>query len=139
LIIACPSCETTFEVETGQIGASGRRVRCGVCGHRWHQAPEPGASDADLSETPASEPGQAPAAEAHAVIAPPAERLIPMRDALGPDPSPSRPRLRTVMQRWRRHWFGDRSRRLFRSVMQVLPRAARFMPWWDWGRWIRSI
>ncbi|MFQ5775677.1 MAG: DUF3426 domain-containing protein [Kiloniellaceae bacterium] len=61
--LTCPSCDTTFLVDPDQLGRSGRRVRCGSCGHDWHQArpaeAEPAAPDVAAVEPPGSE---APAA-----------------------------------------------------------------------------
>jgi len=38
MIVTCPSCSTRYLVETEKLGAQGRMVRCGSCGHTWHQA-----------------------------------------------------------------------------------------------------
>ena len=43
--LICPSCETTFFVAPEQLGSAGRRVKCGSCGHNWHQEP-PAAAEA---------------------------------------------------------------------------------------------
>lgn len=42
MILNCPSCGARFKVEAALLGAEGRSVRCGSCGHNWHQtAAEP--------------------------------------------------------------------------------------------------
>ncbi len=42
IIIACPACETRYELPDGAIKAEGRTVRCAKCRHSWFQkAPEP--------------------------------------------------------------------------------------------------
>jgi len=37
MIISCPACSTKFVVDAKALGHDGRRVRCGNCGHMWHQ------------------------------------------------------------------------------------------------------
>jgi len=49
--LICPSCATTFVVETEQLGPGGRQVRCGSCGHSWHQAAENGAAENEAEES----------------------------------------------------------------------------------------
>jgi len=39
MIVTCPTCSTRYLVETQKLGAQGRMVRCGSCGHTWYQAP----------------------------------------------------------------------------------------------------
>ncbi|MGH6976053.1 MAG: DUF3426 domain-containing protein [Stellaceae bacterium] len=39
MIVICPTCATRYLVETQKLGAQGRMVRCGSCGHTWYQAP----------------------------------------------------------------------------------------------------
>lgn len=41
MILTCPSCATRFVIEPGALGSQGRAVRCGACGHNWHQTPPP--------------------------------------------------------------------------------------------------
>ena len=59
--LTCPSCATTFVVETEQLGPNGRQVRCGSCGHNWHQTAENGAEDSAPAATEAA-PSEAAAA-----------------------------------------------------------------------------
>jgi len=35
MILECPQCEARFRVPSDALGARGRRVRCGACGHVW--------------------------------------------------------------------------------------------------------
>ena len=37
MIIACPSCQTRYNVNIDQLGGAGRAVKCVRCGHKWHQ------------------------------------------------------------------------------------------------------
>lgn len=39
MILTCPSCSASFKADPALLGASGRSVRCGSCGHSWHQMP----------------------------------------------------------------------------------------------------
>jgi predicted Zn finger-like uncharacterized protein len=36
MIIACPSCDTKFEVNAAVFPAAGRKVKCARCAHVWH-------------------------------------------------------------------------------------------------------
>ena len=68
--VACPSCETTFRIDLELIGATGRRVRCGSCGHDWTQMPleeEAPAGDSEAGAAPEPEAPAAPESEAPAV------------------------------------------------------------------------
>lgn len=53
MLLTCPHCETIFRVDTSDIKAGGRKVRCSVCSHVW-QAKRGGADviteEADLIE-----------------------------------------------------------------------------------------
>ena len=68
--LTCPSCGATFLVEPEHLGPTGRRVRCGKCGHTWHQQRPSEADAAERTEAKAaaaafapSEPTAEPAAE----------------------------------------------------------------------------
>lgn len=62
--LTCPSCDSTFRIDPGQIGPSGRQVRCGSCGHEWSQ-PHPGEDEGESQgETPTEGDGPPPAPEA---------------------------------------------------------------------------
>jgi predicted Zn finger-like uncharacterized protein len=39
MILNCPSCSAKFKVDAALLGETGRSVRCGNCGHSWHQTP----------------------------------------------------------------------------------------------------
>jgi predicted Zn finger-like uncharacterized protein len=39
MIVACPECSSRFRVPEDALGAGGRYVRCGNCGHSWVQKP----------------------------------------------------------------------------------------------------
>lgn len=46
MILSCSSCGASFKVDSALIAAEGRSVRCGNCGHSWHQMPEAVGSEA---------------------------------------------------------------------------------------------
>ncbi len=45
MIVACPNCQSKFNLPDDKIGASGAKLRCGKCRHVFHVDP-PGAADA---------------------------------------------------------------------------------------------
>ncbi len=47
MILTCSSCASRFEIDSAHLGTGGRKVRCGRCGHTWHQAPEPSGAPGD--------------------------------------------------------------------------------------------
>ncbi len=51
MILRCPQCATRFLVDPATLGPAGRTVRCGACGHHWHQGP---AAVRDLAVSPAA-------------------------------------------------------------------------------------
>ena len=75
MILACPNCTARYRVEAAALGAAGRRVRCGRCGHVWHAEP-PG----HVVELLHAEPEPAPPAPAKPQLPAPA------RPASGPRP-----------------------------------------------------
>lgn len=44
MILNCPSCGARFKVDAALLGEAGRNVRCGSCGHNWHQTARDAAS-----------------------------------------------------------------------------------------------
>jgi len=42
MVVGCPNCEARFKVSDDALGATGRRVKCGDCGHVWRAHPEDG-------------------------------------------------------------------------------------------------
>lgn len=70
MIIACPSCTATFQVDDNDIGAQGRAVRCGLCGYSWFQE--------SLSDEPPAPivPAPPPVEPEPAAVAEPAENLF---------------------------------------------------------------
>lgn len=65
MIVTCPSCETHFAVSDAALASGGRTLRCGRCGHKWHQFPAGTTAPPPPSPTPAEEiPLEMPPADA---------------------------------------------------------------------------
>jgi predicted Zn finger-like uncharacterized protein len=61
MIVSCPACSTRYLVDEQNLGATGRMVRCGQCGHSWYEAPPAGESlryDLSDPDAPAPLPGE---------------------------------------------------------------------------------
>ena len=68
MLIACPACQTRYDVPPGALGENGRTVRCAQCGNSWFAAPDAiadpapvAADDADTAGLPDGENAAAPA------------------------------------------------------------------------------
>jgi predicted Zn finger-like uncharacterized protein len=84
VIVACPSCQTRFQLDPVKLQPVGRHVRCAKCSHRWLQLPEGMELPAGLM------PPESPAAETQpAAPEPPApEPAAAESPAPSPEPSP---------------------------------------------------
>lgn len=58
MLIICPECETSYEVDPAELGEGGRKVRCAECGTLWRAS----AADSEIAP-PEQEPEAAPDAE----------------------------------------------------------------------------
>lgn len=47
MLIVCPSCATSYEIDPGSVGASGRMVRCARCRATWFATPPAAAAPVD--------------------------------------------------------------------------------------------
>jgi predicted Zn finger-like uncharacterized protein len=56
MLIVCPSCATSYDVELASLHPDGRRVRCVRCRHVWHA--EPSRADQLMAAAEAIAPGQ---------------------------------------------------------------------------------
>jgi predicted Zn finger-like uncharacterized protein len=87
MIIACPTCETRYDLPESAIGPEGRTVRCAQCRHSWFQAGPESAPAVVLTGEEATLEGEgaAPATVTPAVFqeAPP----FVSTDELPPDPA----------------------------------------------------
>jgi predicted Zn finger-like uncharacterized protein len=64
MLLACPSCETQFQVADTALGAEGRTVRCAQCRHRWFATAvmaEPAMAEPVMAESAIDEPAMAAA------------------------------------------------------------------------------
>jgi predicted Zn finger-like uncharacterized protein len=77
MILTCPNCSARFMIDGSALVSGGRTVRCGACGHSWHQMPEP----AQAAE---------PAAANRTAFAPPP--IPPAEPVVEPPPAPETPR-----------------------------------------------
>jgi len=84
MIVRCPICSTSYQVDPRALGPNGRMVRCAQCSHTWHQAPP--------AEALAAAGAPAGAAAEGAAEPPPPP---PFRAVEAPEPEP--PRLRGVL------------------------------------------
>ena len=71
MIIACPRCGASYELDAAAFGSRPRTVRCSSCGFEWQQAPERAslaekvaATRRESAASAAAEPAPAPATEA---------------------------------------------------------------------------
>ncbi len=90
MIITCPGCEASFNVDPNALGADGRTVRCSKCSHQWLAKPDGAATDADLpvqeQAPPPAEPEIPP--PPFAAEPPPAPPAMPEFDAAPPPAEP---------------------------------------------------
>lgn len=61
MIASCPNCDTRFEVPESRLGAGGRKVKCGKCGHLWLQRADGSTGPAPATATPPAAPPPAAA------------------------------------------------------------------------------
>jgi len=98
MIVACPNCQTRFNVSTAALQPDGRQVRCSQCHYSWFQTPQeaeapparPAAPRRPASPRPATPPpvAQAPTAQAPTAQAPTAQAptaQAPTAQAYGPE------------------------------------------------------
>ena len=89
MILTCPRCTARYAVETGQVPASGRTVRCVACRHKWKAYPEDGVAETwEDAPTAAVESPPEPEPEPAQV-----EEPFPVVDPIIPAAPPARPRL----------------------------------------------
>jgi len=80
MLIVCPSCATSYEIDPGSVGASGRMVRCARCRATWFATPPAAAApvdafvdsviaEAEAEQAPPAAPQASPMAAAVSVAA----------------------------------------------------------------------
>lgn len=80
--LVCPSCATRFVVEAAQLTPRGRTVRCGACGHKWHQRPEE--EPAGPEQGPESAPESPTGTPLPEALAGPADEPLRQRPSVRP-------------------------------------------------------
>jgi predicted Zn finger-like uncharacterized protein len=70
VIVACPSCQTRFQLDPAKLQPVGRHVRCAKCANRWLQLPEGMEPPAAFFGPDTTEPA-APAPESAEPVGPP--------------------------------------------------------------------
>ncbi|AWN34902.1 zinc-ribbon domain-containing protein [Methylobacterium radiodurans] len=77
MLITCPTCASSYQVEIGRVGMEGRSVRCAACRETWFITPAEvlAAHAAELAEAEAAEPSATDWQEASAEV----------REAVGAD------------------------------------------------------
>ena len=61
MIISCPECSGKFRIDASALGAGGRTVRCGKCGHTWLQTPPDSSADSQAGTGPGNATDPVPA------------------------------------------------------------------------------
>ncbi|MGE5270102.1 MAG: zinc-ribbon domain-containing protein, partial [Thiohalocapsa sp.] len=74
MLIVCPSCATSYQIDAGSVGATGRMVRCARCRATWFAGPAQAESPVDafvdsLIAEAEAEHGPSPATAMHTVAA----------------------------------------------------------------------
>jgi predicted Zn finger-like uncharacterized protein len=76
MLIVCPSCATSYDVELASLGPFGRQVRCSRCRTVWHAAPAHADRLLAAAEAIAAPPAAQPALEIAAAEPPPREPAV---------------------------------------------------------------
>lgn len=90
-VLECPQCQSRFRVGTADLGATGRRVKCGQCGYIWWTGGSGEAEPAEPEAVRAANP--APASDPVVPVAPQATptEAEPDTQPMADDPPPHRP------------------------------------------------
>jgi len=82
MLIVCPTCATTYQIELAALGAAGRSVRCAHCKNTWFATPDSMVEERALVSAAATRhaPAQAPAEGFAGVDARPAQEILPPGD-----------------------------------------------------------
>jgi predicted Zn finger-like uncharacterized protein len=81
MLIVCPTCTTTYQIELAALGAAGRSVRCAHCKNTWFASPDSVVQEPALASVPADQHAPAPADDFAAMDARPLQEVLPPGDA----------------------------------------------------------
>jgi predicted Zn finger-like uncharacterized protein len=98
MILACPACQTRYQVDAAKFPLQGRSVRCARCGEVWHampSAPEPAPAPEPEPASAAPEPPREAFYAQPAVRDPEPQDYAAVEDQAPASPSPGF---------WRRRW-----------------------------------
>lgn len=88
MIIACPSCETRFEVNAAAFPPGGRKVKCARCAHIWHADSPAGVPSTPVIDAVSDAEEEASLAPPNVVAPPAAEEAAPEMIWAGTDIPP---------------------------------------------------
>jgi predicted Zn finger-like uncharacterized protein len=94
MIASCPNCDTRFEVPESRLGTTGRKVKCGKCGHLWLQRADGSTAPIATQSTAAPSTRRRPQPRRRSTSrsrAPPSRRRSSSRPARAPPPKPQSP------------------------------------------------
>lgn len=96
MIVTCPSCGARFRLDPARLGASGKRVRCSACGHRW-QVVSPMVEEAATTTEPAPSAKPRPAEVAPPGAAAPRGEAVAPAEPAEPDTAELANRIRQIV------------------------------------------
>ena len=85
MLIDCPNCATSYQVDTSSIGAHGRSVRCLRCRNVWFAEPEP----APATPSPPEFANQAAVTAFRAELGPEPQPAVEPPSPPEPEPAPA--------------------------------------------------
>src|SRR6266542_5857822 len=87
MLIVCPTCATTYQIQLAALGAAGRSVRCSHCKNTWFAAADSMVEEATVLSVSAAERDPAlPQPPADDFAAAPAQDVIPPEHATAAPP-----------------------------------------------------
>ena len=94
MFISCPNCATRYNVAPGQLGQTGKSVRCSNCGNTWHQnpvadVPPPAMPAGGATFAPPQQPAPAAYPPPPGYPPYPQQAVTPTPDAAVPQPEPA--------------------------------------------------
>jgi len=81
MLIVCPTCATTYQIELAALGAAGRSVRCAQCKNTWFATPDSVVEEPALVSVAAVHRAPAPAGDFGGMDDRPLQEVLPPDDA----------------------------------------------------------